>query len=266
MDCVESSAPPKIHPSADVHASAQLDQNTVIGPFCVVGPEVHLGAGTCLHSHVVVAGWTTTGRRCQLFPFAVIGGPAQDRKFRGEPSRLVLGDEVVVREHATVHRGTAAGDGTTRLDDQCLLMAYSHVAHDCCVGRGVVMANGATLAGHVIVGDFAVLGGFAAVGQFLRVGESAMLAAGARVEQDVPPYCTAAGDRARVRALNIIGLRRRGFSAEQIGAISQAFRRLFRTHEPLSSAMTEVAQTVPQTPEVSLLLAFLRESRRGVSR
>jgi UDP-N-acetylglucosamine acyltransferase len=216
----------------------------------------------------VVTGWTTLGERCTVHPFAVLGGAPQDRKYRDERSELVVGAEVVVREHATVHCGTAAGSGRTTIGDRTLLMAYTHVAHDCAVGSDVVMTNGATLAGHVTVEDHAVLGGFAAVGQLLRVGESAMLAAGAMVEQDVPPFCTVAGDRARVRAVNVVGLRRRGLDAAVVSEIRRAFRVLFRSGEkPLAEAIRSIREAQqPPCAEVERLLAFVEASRKGVCR
>jgi len=258
--------PTVVHPTAVVDRDVHLGQGVVVGPYCVVGPQCHIGAGTHLASHVVVVGFTEVGQRGHLHPFSVLGGATQDLKYRGERTELILGDDVVVREHATVHRGTASGRGRTTVDDGALLMAYAHVAHDCEVGAGVVMANGATLAGHVTVEDHAVLGGYAAIGQYLRVGEAAMVAAGAMVEQDVPPYCTVAGDRARVRALNTVGLRRRGLGAEELGALRAAFRVLFRSRQPLRQALDSVTRDVPSTREVGHLVRFVEASRKGVCR
>jgi UDP-N-acetylglucosamine acyltransferase len=255
-----------VHPTAVVDAGAALGPDVSVGPFCLVGPDVRLGAGTRLHSHVVVTGWSTLGERCQVFPFAVLGEAPQDRKFRDERSELVVGDEVVVREHVTVHCGTAAGNGRTAIGSRTLLMAYTHVAHDCTVGCDVVMTNGATLAGHVTVEDHAVLGGFAAVGQMLRVGESAMLAAGAMVEQDVPPYCTVAGDRARVRTVNVVGLRRRGLDQQRISEIRHAFRHLFRSGRALTDVIRELRDGGSSCAEVEHLVAFIEASRKGVCR
>ena len=232
----------------------------------MVGPECRIGDGTRLDSHVVVVGFTEIGEGGHLHPFAVMGGAPQDRKYHDERTDVILGDDVVVREHATVHRGTAAGRGRTTVDDGSLLMAYAHVAHDCEVGAGVVMANGATLAGHVTVEDHAVLGGYAAIGQYLGVGEAAMVAAGAMVEQDVPPYCTVAGDRARVRALNTVGLRRRGMGDDKLAALRAAFRLLFRSRQPLAQALEAVERDVESTREVRHLVAFVEASRKGVCR
>jgi UDP-N-acetylglucosamine acyltransferase len=206
------------------------------------------------------------GQNCQVFPFAVVGSDAQDRKYRNEPAELIVGDDVIIREHATVHRGTAAGSGRTVVGSRSLLMAYSHVAHDCLLGQDVILTNGATLAGHVEVEAFAVLGGFAAVGQMLRVGESAMLAAGAKVEQDVPPFGLVAGDRARVRTVNVVGLRRRGLPATAINAIKKAYALLFRTNQPLAQAVANAAPLAEESEEVARLLAFVEKSRRGVCR
>ncbi len=255
-----------VHPTADVHPTAELGEGTEIGPFCVIGPEVTVGAGSLLKSHVVISAWTTVGRGCRIHPFAVLGGPPQDRKYRDEPTALIVGDEVEIREHATVHRGTTQGDRETVIGRGSLLMAYCHVAHDCQVGAEVVMTNGSTLAGHVVVQDHAVLGGFSAVGQMLRVGESAMLAAGAMVEQDAPPFCITAGDRARVRAVNTVGLKRRGFDRATISGVREAYRLLFRSGKPLREALVEVRDKVPTSPQIEHLLQFLESSRKGISR
>ena len=259
-------APCRVHPTAVVDPAAELDHGVVVGPYCVVGPRVRLGAGTRLDSHVVVAGATTLGRGCRLHPFSVVGGSPQDRKYRNEPTELAVGDEVVIREHATVHRGTEAGAGRTVVGARVLVMAYAHVAHDCEVGDGVVMTNGSTLAGHVTVEPHAVLGGYAAVGQMLRVGESALVAAAAMVEQNVPPFCIVAGDRARVRALNSVGLRRRGLGEPEMAALRSAFALLFRDRAPLAEACTRVRTEVAPTREVVHLLEFLDSSGRGACR
>ena len=256
-----------IHATAEVDPSAEVGAGTEVGPFCVVGPEVSIGDDCRLKSHVVISGQTTLGRACRVHPFAVLGTAPQDRKYREETTALIIGDEVEVREHATIHRGTVHGDRKTLIGDRTLLMAYCHVAHDCHVGNDVVMTNGSTLAGHVVVEDFAVLGGFAAVGQMLRIGESAMLAAGAMVERDAPPFCITAGDRARVRAVNTVGLRRRGLDHVTISHIKTAFRILFRSGgKPLREAITEVRDTVPTTEHIDHLLKFLEASRKGISR
>jgi UDP-N-acetylglucosamine acyltransferase len=259
-------APTVVHATAVVDRDAKLGQGVVVGPYCVVGPECRIGDNTRLDSHVVVVGFTEIGEGGHLHPFAVLGGAPQDLKYRDERTDLILGDSVVVREHATVHRGTAAGRGRTTVDDGTLLMAYAHVAHDCEVGAGVVMANGATLAGHVTVEDGAVLGGYAAIGQYLRVGETAMVAAGAMVEQDVPPYCTVAGDRARVRALNTVGLRRRGIEDDDLSSLRAAFRHLFRGRQPMAQALDAVRGEVTATREVAHLVDFVASSRKGVCR
>ncbi len=257
---------PEVHPTAVVDARASIRQGASVGPFCVIGPKVRLNRDVCLKSHVVISGSTTLGERCQVFPFAVLGGTPQDRKYRNEPSRLTIGDDVVVREHATIHRGTAGGRDETTIGDRALLMAYTHVAHDCEVGHDVVMTNGATLAGHVTVEDHALLGGFAAVGQMLRVGQSAMLAAGSMVEQDAPPFCIVAGDRARVRTVNVVGLRRRGLDRSVISCIKHAFRTLFRGELPLREAIETMRRDGPRCDEVDHLLEFIESSRRGVCR
>jgi UDP-N-acetylglucosamine acyltransferase len=233
----------KVHPSAVVDARAELHDGVEVGPFCVVGAGVVLGAGTKLLSHVVVTGPTVIGAGNVVHPFAVVGGPPQHKRDQGGPSRLVVGDENVIREHVTIHRGT---DGrTTRVGSHVLLMASSHVAHDVAVGSHVTIANGVQLAGHSVVGDYATFGGLAGVAQFVEVGESAFVAAGAMVERNVPPFVIVQGDRARVRALNEVGLRRRGVPEASIAALAAAFRALYASGIPLREAARAVDASDP---------------------
>jgi UDP-N-acetylglucosamine acyltransferase len=225
-----------------------------------------MGAGNVVMAHAVVIGPTVLGDANELHPFTVIGGAPQDLRHRGEPTRLEIGSRNVLREHVTVSRGTAHGGGLTALGDDNLLMAGSHVAHDCRLGSRVVMANHATLAGHAEVDDHAVFGGFVGVGPFVRVGESAMLAAGAMIERDVPPFCTAAGDRARLAGVNRVGLKRRGFSAAAREQIKRAFRMLKQRGTPLAAIAEALAAEPDVTPEALRLAAFLLSARRGVLR
>ncbi len=254
----------RIHPTAVVDPHAELGANVQIGPFCVVGPGVVLHDEVVVGSHVVLEGPCELGARTRVFPFAAIGHEAQDRKFRGEPSRVVIGARCTLREGVTVHRGTAGGDGVTRIGDDVLLMAQSHVAHDCVIGNDVVLANSAALAGHVVVGEGAVLGGLAAVHQFARIGRLAMVGGGAMVAQDVPPFCVAQGDRARLFGLNLVGLRRAGVSPERIEALRAAYRALFLAGEPRASVLARLSDIA--TYEVAELLAAVRGSRRGTCR
>lgn len=256
----------RIDPRAAIDPGARLGPGCSIGPFAVIGEGVVMGEGNVVHAHAVVLGPATLGDGNELFSFAVLGGAPQDLRHRGEPTRLEIGNRNVFREHVTVSRGTAHGGGVTEIGDDCLLMAGSHVAHDCRLGDRVVMANQATLAGHATVGDHAVFGGFVGVGPFVRIGESAMLAAGAMIERDVPPFCIAAGDRAVLRGINRVGMRRRGISAEAKEQIKRAFRMLKKRGTPLE-AIAEALEAEPEiTEEARRLAGFLRGARRGVLR
>ena len=245
-----------IHPTAIVDKGARLAADVAIGAYCVVGADVVIGAGSRLLSHVVVEGPTRIGARVRIHPFAVIGGTPQDRTYGGEPTELEIGDDTVVREHVTLHRGTRKDRGTTRVGARCLLMVGAHVAHDVTVGDECIVANACQLAGHVVLEDFVVLGGAAALAPFVRVGSTAFVAAGACVERDVPPFHVAQGDRARVRALNVVGLRRRGVPALSIAALERAHRALYRSGAPLSRSIASIDGS---DPYVARLLRFLRE-------
>jgi len=255
-----------IDPRAAVHPGAQLGEGCAVGPFAVVGPEVVLGAGCVVSAHAVVEGPTVMGAGNRVHPFACLGGPPQDRRHRGEPTRLEIGEGNVFREHVTVSRGTAHGGGVTRIGDDNMLMACCHVAHDCVVGSRVVMANHATLAGHVAVGDHAVFGGMVAVGAFLRVGESAMLAAGAMVERDVPPFCIAAGDRARLRAVNRVGLDRRGVGEEARRQIKAIFKALRLREETVAEIAARFGGLPDLAPEAGRMIDFVESAGRGLAR
>lgn len=246
-----------IHPTAVVDAGAHLGRGVVIGPFCVVGGDVHLDDGVELKSHVVVEGRTRVGSGTVVFPFAVLGQIPQDLKYRGEPGELVIGRNNRIREHVTMHIGTEGGGMVTRVGDGCLFMASAHVAHDCIVGDNVIMANNATLGGHVEIGDNAILGGLSAVHQFVRIGAHAMIGGMSGVESDVIPYGLVKGDRAFLAGLNLIGLQRRGFSREDVAALRQAFDMLFTVEGTLAERMDAVA-AVSRHDLVTGLLDFIR--------
>ncbi len=255
-----------IHPTAVVHKGAEIDPSAEIGPYCVIGPRVKIGRETKLLSHVVVDNDTTIGARNVLHPFASIGGPPQDLKFKGEPARVIIGDENVIREGVTINMGTAGGHMETRVGSRCLLMAYSHIAHDCIVGDGVIMANTATLAGHVTLENDVRISGIAAIHQFVRIGRAAFLAGGAMVAQDIPPWCIAQGDRAELAGLNVVGLKRSGWSRERLGALRECFKTIFYPEGTRAQGVDRAeAELAPKSADVAEFVAFIRASKRGVA-
>lgn len=248
-----------VHPTAVVDPGAALADGVVIGPYCVVGPHVVLEANVRLRGHVVVDGHTTIGPDCDVYPFASIGLPPQDLKYRGEPSRLVIGRGNVIREHVTMNPGTATGHMLTRIGDDGLFMVGVHVAHDCEIGNHVVMANNATLGGHVTIGDYAILGGLVAVHQFVRVGAHAMIGGMTGVEQDVIPFGLVFGDRGRLAGLNLVGLKRRGFDRDAILALRGAFDTIFLGSDgAMAQRIEQAAATYAGVPEVMRLVEFVR--------
>ncbi|MEW5739947.1 MAG: acyl-ACP--UDP-N-acetylglucosamine O-acyltransferase [Myxococcota bacterium] len=255
-----------IHPTAIVDPKAKVHPEAVIGPYAIIGPDVTIGAGTTVGPHTVIDGDTTIGERNRIFHHASIGAQPQDLKYAGEKTKLVIGDENQIREFATLHTGTAGGGGVTRVGNKNLFMAYSHVAHDCIVGNGCVLANAATLAGHVEVGDFVIVGGLSAVHQFTRLGKHAFIAGGGMVVMDVPPYCTAQGDRAELAGLNTVGLTRHGFTEEQISRIKDAYKILFRSKLGLNEAISRLKAEYGSHPEIEVLLDFITTSKRGITR
>jgi UDP-N-acetylglucosamine acyltransferase len=220
-----------IHPTAIVHPNAVIDENVYIGPYCVVGENVHIKKRCHLHSHVVIAGWTTVDEECEIFPFAAVGLPCQDLKFKGEKSTLSIGKKCTIREHATLHPGTDHGGGKTVVGDHCLLMVATHVAHDCMVGNHVIMSNNATLAGHVVVEDHVVIGGLSAVHQFCRIGFGAMIGGMSGVVGDVIPFGMIMEARGPLSGLNIIGMRRSGLTKEDIRSVQELYLYLFEDNE-----------------------------------
>jgi len=255
-----------VHPTAIVDPKANIHPEAQIGPYVVIGPDVTIGAGTVVGPHAVIDGDTTIGERNHIFHHASVGAPPQDLKYAGEKTKLVIGDENLIREFTTLHTGTAGGGGVTRIGNKNLFMAYAHVAHDCIVGSGCVLANAATLAGHVEVGDFVIVGGLSAVHQFTRLGKHAFIAGGGMVVMDVPPYCTAQGDRAELAGLNTVGLTRHGFTEEQIGRIKHAYKILFRSKLGLNEALSQLKAEHGGQPEIDVLLDFIATSKRGITR
>ncbi|MDH3230872.1 MAG: acyl-ACP--UDP-N-acetylglucosamine O-acyltransferase [Alphaproteobacteria bacterium] len=256
-----------IHKTAIVDKKASVGDGVTIGPYCVVGAQVTLEDGVTLKPHVVVDGRTTIGAGTQIYPFASIGLAPQDLKYRGEASRLVVGRNNVIREYVTMNPGTEGGGMETRIGDDGLYMIGVHVAHDCRVGNGVIMANNATLAGHVTVDDFAVIGGLAAVHQFVRIGSHAMIGGLSGVEQDVIPFGSVTGERASLSGLNIVGMKRRGFDREVIHGLRSAFKGIFDERGTLGERVDSVAGEYPGNAAVEQVVEFIRgKSTRGLTR
>jgi len=254
-----------IHPTAVVDASARVPESCTIGPYCVIGPNVELGENCELVSHVVLQGPTKLGNNNRIFPFSAIGFGPQDLSYKNEPTRLEIGDRNEIRENVTMHRGTVKGGGLTRLGSDCLIMAYSHIAHDCHVGNHVIMANAATLAGHVIVEDWAVVGAFSPVHQFVRVGAHAYVGGGTVVTQDVLPFSkTVASREVSAYGMNTIGLRRRGFSEERLKNLKHAYRVLLASKLNTSQALERLKSEGELGEDVEMLIQFIEESERGV--
>lgn len=255
-----------IHSTAIVHPKAELDEDVTIGPYCIVGEHVHIGCGTELLSHVCVEGWTDIGQRCKIFPYVSIGTPPQHLQYHDEPTKVIIGDQNILREYVTVNRGTAFGGGITSLGKHNFLMAYVHIAHDCHLGDSVVMANAATLAGHITIGSYAVIGGLVGVHQYVRIGDYAMIGGCSKVVRDVPPYMRAAGNNAKLYGLNSIGLRRGGFSNARIRVLKQAYQLLFRKGQRLAEATKLARHQFQDSQDVLMMLTFLEASTRGACR
>jgi UDP-N-acetylglucosamine acyltransferase len=248
-----------IHPSAIVEPGACLGPDVIIGPYCHVGPKVELGAGVRLMSHVVVAGATRIGARTRIFPFASIGHEPQDLKYRGEESSLTVGTACIVREGVTMNPGTAGGRTRTTIGDHCVFLANAHVGHDCEIGNNVILSNNVMLAGHVRVGDYAIFGGGSAAIQFSRIGAHAFLGGLTGLENDLIPYGMAVGNRAHLAGLNLVGLRRRGFSREAIHGLRRAYRLLFALEGTLKERVEDVAQEFETHAQVHEILDFIKE-------
>lgn len=255
-----------IHPSAVIAPGAELDHGVQVGPYAVIGPQVRIGRDSSIGPHCVIEGCTTIGCENTIFQFASVGAIPQDKKYQGEDSSLTIGDRNIIREFATLNIGTTGGGMVTRIGHDNLFMVYSHVGHDCQIGNNVILANCATLAGHVILEDYVGVGGLAAIHQFTRIGESAYLGGGAMVSLDVPPYCMAQGDRARLFGLNLIGLKRRGFSEEQLSALKKAYRTFFAEGLTLKEATDRTRQEQAASPEAVHLAEFIANSQRGICR
>jgi len=248
----------QIHPTAIVSPGAQLGQDVEIGAFCTVGPGVQLGDGVRLISHVVIEGATQIGAGTTVHPFAVLGGAPQHLAHKGEDTRLVIGERNIIREHVTMHTGTVGGGGVTMIGSDSLYMVGAHVAHDCIVGDRVTFANNATLGGHVVIGDFVFMGGLCAVHQFTRIGRYSFVGGGGVVTKDIIPYGSVWGNHAHLEGLNLVGLKRRGFSREAINALRAAYRLLFADEGTFQERLDDVAEAHADTPEVMEIVDFIR--------
>jgi UDP-N-acetylglucosamine acyltransferase len=255
-----------IHPTAIVHPKARIDANVGIGAFSIVGEHVEIGAGTQIGPHTILDGRTRIGRDNRIGSFSVIGGPPQDQSYRGEPTRLEIGDRNLIREYCTFNIGSTKEAGVTRIGSDNMLMAYVHVAHDCQIGSNTIFANNVHLAGHVHVGDWAVLGGMSGVHQFIHIGAHVMIGGGTMLRQDVPPYIIAAGDPPKTYGVNAKGLSRRGFTPAMIHAIQMAYRTLYRSGLSLAQAQVELAKQAAAAAEIQPILEFLQRSKRGIVR
>jgi UDP-N-acetylglucosamine acyltransferase len=256
----------RVHPTAIVDARAEIDGDVQIGPYCVIGAGVRIGKGCRVHSHAVISGRTTLGEGNVVFPFASIGDMPQDLKYKGEPSELLIGNRNTIREYVSLNPGTTGGGMVTRVGDQNLLMMQCHIAHDCLLGDRNVVANGATLGGHVVIEDFVIVGGLVGIHQFVRIGTGAILGAGSMVSKDVPPYCNATGDRAKLHGLNLEGLKRRGFDKTVIALLRKAYRIVFQSALRTEDALKKIREELPSIPEIEKFVSFIAQSRRGVCR
>ena len=256
----------KIHPTAIISPEATLAEGVEIGPYSIIGPDVHIGRNTIIGPHVVIETGTDIGEENRISPFASIGGDPQDLKYRGEPTRVVIGNRNTIREYVTISRSTIHDIGVTMIGDDNLLMAYVHVAHNCKLENHIVMANSANLAGHIHVEDYAIIGGLTGIRQFTRIGAHCIVGGASAVAKDIPPYVMASGNFARLFGLNIVGLKRRAFAEETIAALKEAYRIVFRSKLLLSTALRKVEEEVEDLPEVRQFLDFIRKSERGICR
>ena len=255
-----------IHPTAIIHPDAKLGENVSIGPYALVGANSTIGDNTILDAHAMVGPYTEVGPDCHIYSYAAVGGDPQALKFKGEITYAKVGAGTIVREFATINRGTVEGTGITEVGEKNLLMTCSHVAHDCKTGKGVIMANVATLAGHIEVGDYTTIGGLAAVHQFVRIGSYAFISGASAVVQDIPPYVIASGNRTELHGLNKVGLERHGFSTETLSILKKVYRIFFRSSLTLAQATERVRTELPQTDEVKEFLSFIAKSERGLGR
>jgi UDP-N-acetylglucosamine acyltransferase len=255
-----------IHPSAMISSKARIGNDVSIGPYAIIGDEVTVGDRTVIGPHAVIDPYVEIGNECHIFQFASVGAVPQSLKFKGELTWTKIGDRCIIREFVTINRGTEEGGGITKIGDDCLLMAYAHIAHDCILGNRVVMANNATLAGHVAIGNCATVGGLTAVHQFVRIGDYAFVGGKTVVVKDITPYVLASGDRATLHGLNLVGLNRYGFNPEVVKQLKKTYRIIFRIGLTLNEAIERVAAEIEPIPEVKTFIEFIKSSERGITR
>ncbi len=257
--------PKFIHPSAVINCSAEIGDDVTVGPNCFIGPEVEIGPKVDIGASVVIDGYTKIGEGCRIFHHAVIGTEPQDLKFKGEKTYVNIGRNTLIREFVTINRGTKSdSSGITNIGDECFLMAYVHIAHDCQLDNNVIMANGVNLAGHVHIAEHAIIGGLSAVHQFVSIGEYAFIGGYSAINMDIPPYASAVGNRAYIYGINTIGLNRNGFSPESIAIIKKAYRYIFSSDMNTSQAIEAIEKNIPHTPEIQKILTFIHASKRGI--
>lgn len=256
----------EIHPSAVVNPRAELAAGVKIGPYCIIGDQVCIGKDTVIESHVAIEGKTEIGERNRIYPFVSIGSPPQDVGYRGEDTRLIIGDDNIIREYTTINRATTKQEWTTVIGHHNYLMAYAHIAHDCVLGNEIIVSNVATLGGHITINDHATVGALVAVHQFIRIGAYAFLGAKSGIDRDVPPFMVTAGPRAKLYGVNQRGLRRKGFSDEVINGLKSAYRIIWRENSRFSEGIDQVRREIDHFPELEILLTFLNGSKRGILR
>ena len=256
----------KAHDTALVDPGASIAGDVEIGAYSIIGPDVRIGAGTTIGSHVVVSGHSSIGENNHFFPFSAIGEPPQDKKYAGESTELIIGNNNSIREFCTLNIGTAAGGGVTRVGNDNWIMAYVHIAHDCQIGNNIIMANNATLGGHVTIGDHAILSGFAGIHQFVEIGNYAFVSFASFVNQSIPPYVTVSGEKAKAKGVNTEGLKRSGFSPGQVQNVRRAYRTLYRSGLSLDEARTKLRNMAEEAEEITPLVEFLNNTERSIIR
>ncbi len=255
-----------IHSTAIIDPKAEIDENVTVGPYAIINKNVYIASGTVIGSHATIDSYTDIGPNCQIFQYASVGTVPQAVRFKGEVTYLKIGRNTIIREFATLNRGTEFGGGVTEIGEDNFLMAYTHIAHDCKTGKGVIMANNATLAGHIVIGDYVIIGGLVAIHQFVRIGEYAYIGGKSALSKDIPPYVIAAGDRATLHGLNKVGLRRHQFSENTISELKRAYRIIFRIGLTVNEAVERVLAEVENLPEVKNFVNFIKSTQRGITR